>query len=390
MRILQVTPVYYPELPMGGPAVRIHGLNTRLKQRDHNVEVVTMRPAIQGRQVIDDVPITYLRWLGKAYRRVPLDLLALRSAILRAEVVHCYGLYNGLSPAAALLAMEMGKPYLLEPLGMYRPRGRHRITKAVYHRLFTEWMAASAFRLIATSTAEASELEELTSTGRLVVRPNGLDLAEFAGFSDGEAFRRRLRVPAGTRVILYLGRFAAIKNLEALIVAFAQADIPDCQLFLAGPAQEEPRYTARLSRLIDAVDLLRRIKLLPPVYGQEKLEALAAADLFVLPSQFESYGNAAAEATAAGVPVLLTETCGIAPLLDGRAGLAVAPTVEGLAKGLRSMLDPCYRDKMVAARETVLAHLAWDQPLAQMESIYRDAVTNGQAKLTGRGEPLTG
>ena len=65
--------------------------------------------------------------------------------------------------------------------------------------------------------------------------------------------------------------------------------------------------------------------------------ALALADLLVLPSLNESFGNSAAEAVAAGVPVLLTDTCGIASMIHRRAGLAVPLGVEALAEGLRQI-----------------------------------------------------
>ena len=59
-----------------------------------------------------------------------------------------------------------------------------------------------------------------------------------------------------------------------------------------------------------------------------------------MPSLIESYGNAVAEAVAAGFPVLLTDTCGIAPAIHERARLAVSLGVEKLAHGLRTLLDP--------------------------------------------------
>ena len=57
--------------------------------------------------------------------------------------------------------------------------------------------------------------------------------------------------------------------------------------------------------------------------GEAKWAAYRDADIFVLPSQNENFGNTAAEAVAAGTPVIVTEQCGIAPLFAGTAGLVV-------------------------------------------------------------------
>ena len=74
---------------------------------------------------------------------------------------------------------------------------------------------------------------------------------------------------------------------------------------------------------------------------------------------------------AAGLPVLLTDTCGIAPALHERAGLAVPLGVEPLAHGLRTMLDPVERVRWTSRRAEVVAQLSWAEPLRQMDEIYR-------------------
>ena len=109
-----------------------------------------------------------------------------------------------------------------------------------------------------------------------------------------------------------------------------------------------------------------------PLYGEEHRAALTLADLFVLPSLNESFGNAAAEAVAAGIPVLLTETCGIAPIINGRAGLSVPLGVKSLASGLRTMIgDPARSAQLIARRADVVRELSWDEPVRQTEELYQ-------------------
>ncbi len=115
--------------------------------------------------------------------------------------------------------------------------------------------------------------------------------------------------------------------------------------------------------------MLRRIQ---PPGALNQRAALNLADLFVLPSTYESFGNAAGEAVAAGVPVLLTETCGIAPVIHGRAGLAVPLGIDNLAGGMRVMLDPVTRDQFLVKRGEVKRDLSWDERIAQTEELYRE------------------
>ena len=65
-----------------------------------------------------------------------------------------------------------------------------------------------------------------------------------------------------------------------------------------------------------------RVLFVGPLYDDAKWSAYRDADLFVLPSQNENFGNTAAEAAARGTPVIVTDQCGIAPFI-GDAGLVI-------------------------------------------------------------------
>lgn len=373
MHILQITPTYYPELQFGGPPQKIHALSRGLVRHGHTVTVATLdstRPGAAEQTTMDGVTVQYLPWLGRGPYRWPRRWSRLANLVRQADVVHSYGLYNLLGPAGAYFARQAQRPFVLEPLGMYVPRTRKVRLKRLYHRLFTLPMARHAALLIATSPGELAELRDLVSDRRLVLRGNGLDLAYYAALPAGDAFRRQHHIPAGDHLILYIGRISPIKNLDGLITAFAAADLPHSHLLLVGP-QLEADYARQLQQQIAASGLTGRVRLPGPLYDEAKLAALAAADLLVLPSHYESYGNAAAEAVAAGLPVLLTESCGIAPLIHRRAGLAVPATPAGLAAGLRTLLtDETARRQNTQGRAQLLPDLSWEQPLAHMIQLY--------------------
>jgi glycosyltransferase involved in cell wall biosynthesis len=373
VQILQVTARYYPELQFGGPPQKIHDLSRGLQKRGHSVWVVTLHSSERAAAQVDrdGVRVGYLPWLGRNARQVPLGAGMLGAWVREADVVHCYGLYNLLCPMAARLALRAGRPFVLEPLGMYTPRARSLWAKRVYHRLFTSWMSRRAARVIAASPGEMEELADLVQPPRLFLRRNGIDLEPFQVLPPAGRFRAEHGILGGERVILYIGRISPIKNLGQLVEAFRNAALERTRLVLAGPALE-PDYARELTGLIAKLGLGGRVLLTGPLYGEDKLAALAAADLFVLPSLSESYGNAAAEAVAAWVPVLLTDGCGIAPQIDGRAGMAVPVGVSSLARGMQTMMeDPVALARLTRQRGAVLGELSWDEPLAQTEELYR-------------------
>ena len=372
MGVLKATGVYFPELKFGGPPLKIHALAQGLRQHGHEVSVLTFFSEDSARSAsthYDGVHVQYLPWVGRGLRQWPTDRRLITAAVAAADVVHIYGLYNSLTPLAARAAAQAGKPCVLEPLGGYLPRGRNQWVKRLYHRAFTHRIARQAQFVIATSPQEFKELEPLEQPPKLVLRRNGIDVESFANLPDADIFRRKLGIPADRRVVLFLGRLSPVKNLEQFLEAFARVRPADTTLALVGPA--EPDYETRLRAVAQRLGITGDIAFAGALYDEEKLSALAAADLFVMPSLIESYGNAVAEAVAAGLPVLLTDTCGIAPAIHERAGLAVPLGVETLANGLRTMLDPVERARLTSRRNEVMSQLSWAEPLRQMDEIYR-------------------
>lgn len=371
MRVVFATPFYVPDLRFGGPPQKIHSVAQGLIDFGHTVRVLTFQHddgRADGETKIDRVSVRYLPWRGRGLRQIPLAWDVMRREIVPAQVVHCYGLYTALIPLATQAANRAGVPVVQEPLGMYPPRARNQPAKNLYNRWITRRLFNGAAAIIAASESEAADLKRFVPHANIVHRPNGIDLKAYASLPSGDELRRIWNIPPEKKIVLFIGRISPIKNLEELVQAFARASLTDCHLVMVGPS--EPQYEKRLRALVHRENIRATVLLAGPLYDDQQKAALAIADLFVLPSTSESFGNAAAEAVAAGVPVLLTQTCGIAPIIHGRAGLAVPLGVENLAQGLRSMLDPGVRDQMTARSDEVKRELSWDEPIAQTVALY--------------------
>jgi glycosyltransferase involved in cell wall biosynthesis len=380
MRLLFVTPFYHPQHKFGGPPRKIHALASGLMCRQVEVLVATFdaeNATNRERRSVENVPVQYLPWIGKGLRQLPLDRRSLSTAIRGADIIHCYGLYNFICPIAIHFARRSRKPVVLEPLGMYPPRAKNRFAKRLYNLVITRRMIRQSRAVIAASRNELKDLQEMAPPEKLFYRPNGIDLERFKNLPSVDKLRTRWNLSPQERIVLFIGRISPIKNLEQLIIAFSEADITRTRLVLVGPALEET-YMRKLLSIVSDKSLGSRVTFAGPLYNDEQRAALGLADLFVLPSVNESFGNAAGEAVAAGVPVLLTNTCGIAPLIDRRAGLAIPRGVESLAEGLKVMLDPAQRDVLTAQREQVKRELSWDEPIRQTIELYKRIVKAGR------------
>jgi len=391
MRILNVTQAYYPFLEKGGPTVKVRALARGLAARGHQVTVLTANLGLDGaaqqrirarrdswgwRAEEDGVETLYLPILGR-YRAVTWNRGAFRWCRRNSssfDIVHIFGLYDLLGPVAAHVRYHTRLPYLVEPMGMFRPIVRNLRLKWLYHRLFGYRVLQKARFVVATSGQERTELVEGgIPLPQIVLRRNGIEAP--SPLPEPGGFRARLGITQNVKMVLFLGRLVQKKCPELAIQAFADwcgvtAGEDLAVLVLAGP-EEETGYVRALESLANNLGLRGRVFFPGPLYEQAKWSAYRDADVFVLPSQNENFGNTAGESVACGTPVLVTDRCGIAPLVEGRAGLA-APFERGAFSAALGRLldDDALRARLRAGCSEMALSLSWEEPLAETEALY--------------------
>jgi glycosyltransferase involved in cell wall biosynthesis len=129
-----------------------------------------------------------------------------------------------------------------------------------------------------------------------------------------------------------------------------------------------------------------KVQFTGPIFGQAKWAAYRDADVFVLPSQNENFGNTAAEAVAAGTPVIVTEQCGIAPLLADEAGLVVGHDQAALSRALERILSEAeLRARLAAGCAVVRSRLGWEEPVRDMEALYARLASQQAPRAESKG-----
>jgi glycosyltransferase involved in cell wall biosynthesis len=375
MKILFSTPYYAPEYKFGGPPRKIESHARHLTRRGHTVEVITFnsqKASDDSRQFRDEDSVQYLPWIGSSTHKVPIDLRPLRAAIKKADVLHCFGLYNVICPAAAFFAHQARVPFFVEPMGMSVPRVRSLLSKRIYNATITRWMFSRAHSVIATSELEACEISAAYPWANVIVRRNGIELNGPASVEMRQMMRNRWRIAPAEHAIGYIGRISANKGLLPLVAAFEKLRWENVKLVIAGPVSDRA-YMRRLQQVISNSRRNAHIIVADALFGEEYRAALSALDAFILPSESENFGNAAAEAADAGVPVVVTRQCGVAPLVDMNFGLAVEQGARSLAEGIEAILSGEWQHRQYDPR-LVKALLSWDAPVSQMERLYEQAI----------------
>lgn len=400
MRILKTVQAYYPFQEKGGPVVKVRAIALGLAHRGHDVTVLTadfgfepsLAPTMEAkacrwgwRAREQGVETIFLRTRGR-YRALTLNpgvIKYLSASVANYDLVHVYGLYDLFGPAVTFFCRRHHIPYVVEPMGMFRPIVRNFQLKRLYHAMFGNRILRGAHLVIATSEREKQELVAGgIDSARIIVRRNGVSAP--ASLPPPGSFREKWAISPRAKMILFLGRLDPKKSPDLLLDAYAlwrreKRDAVDSVLVFAGP-EERSGYSSRLKSLAAASGIGASVLFTGPLYDDAKWAAYQDADVFVLPSQNENFGNSAAEAMVCGTPVIVTDQCGIAPIVDGRAGLVVLHDAGAVAGALGMLLENSglaaqFRD----ACPSVVRGLSWEQPLSEMEAVYREAVVEVSA-----------
>lgn len=313
------------------------------------------------------------------FYKVSLPLSRWLSAHIRDyDLVHIHALFSYSSYAAASLAAKHGVPYIIRPLGVlnrWGMRNRRRLLKRLSYRLIEQRILRNAAAIHYTSQQERLEAEETGLRNESVVIPLAVDLSGFRELPGPERFFEKFAKARGKDIILFLSRLDQKKGLDLLLGAFAEVHreydrrpateerrpssvvgLPSSSvvgrlrplLVIAGDGEDQ--FVAGLQERARDLGIGNAILWTGFLEGGDKMSALAAASLFVLPSYSENFGIALVEAMAAGLPSVMSDQVGIAgDAKEYDAGLVVPCEVGPLASALQRLLDdPELRGRLSA------------------------------------------
>jgi L-malate glycosyltransferase len=183
---------------------------------------------------------------------------------------------------------------------------------------------------------------------------------------------REAHAPNGEKVLVHISNFRAVKRVEDVVRVFAEVrKTVSAKLVLVGDGPERSRVEQLCRELKTCEDVIMLGKLKDPT------EVLSIADLFLLPSESESFGLAALEAMAAGVPVITTNTGGLPEVnRHGVTGMmSDVGDVEDMIKNTLYLLD---NDARLNKFKKQAKERAYDFDLGKIlpmyEQLYQDVL----------------
>lgn len=210
------------------------------------------------------------------------------------------------------------------------------------------------------SVADCARTRALVPAERIVVIPNGVDLARFTALAS-------LPVPGRFR-LGFIGRLDPVKHVPDLVRAMSQVG-PSITLAIFGDGSDRPR----IERAIDLAGSGPRVTLCGMVPRPEV--ALSQIDALVLPSEAEGFPMVLIEAMAAGIPIIATDAPGIRDVVENEVTALLSPVSdsEALAASIRRLVADCSLRQRLAieARQAVERRFTWDRVMAQYRQLLQ-------------------
>lgn len=301
----------------------------------------------------------------------------------RFDLLHIHALWTFSTTAACWAARRQGTPYLLTLHGMLSETtfARKRRLKTLYWYFMERFNVSCAACVHVTTQSEADDLLSLGISARTDVVPLGLHHDAWQLPPRPTLLREKCGASVGDRpIILCLARLHPIKGIvDVLLPAMTELRHHAFLALVGGQDQHEPRYGDEVQREIRRRRLDGDVAILGPVSGAERYAIFDGAALVVLPSHYESFGLAAAEALARGVPVVVSDRVKFAEHVNAAAAGRVVPLrAAALAAACIELLrNPSERERMGrTGRAYVQQHLAWPTVAGQMVELYRRVVSS--------------
>ncbi|HLO84753.1 MAG TPA: hormogonium polysaccharide biosynthesis glycosyltransferase HpsP [Nostocaceae cyanobacterium] len=385
MKILQIIPSI--SLIYGGPSQMLLGLAPALARAGTKVTILTTNSNGDTGQKPLDVPlncpiqqdgyeIIYFHCAPFRRYKFSLSLLTwLKNHIHEFEVAHIHALFSPISSAAAIVCRQYNLPYILRPLGTLDPADlrKKRQLKCLYAAILERYNLAGAAAIHFTSEQEAKVSERFGVSTRDLVIPLGV----IPPVSYEGEIRKKFNIPSHKPLIIFMSRIDQKKGLNLLIAALEKLllDNYEFHFVLAGSNPQDPTYEQRIKLQIENSPLRSHTTMTGFVSGELKASLLQAADLFVLPSYYENFGIAVAEAMVAGVPVLISDQVYISPQVqESESGWVGKNNVKVLVELLKTALsDPQERQRRgLNAKKYALEHYSWDAIARQIVQVYQE------------------
>lgn len=385
MKILQVISSFPPAYSYGGAARVAYDISKELVKKGHEVTVYTTDVFDANSRFkynsnpmyMDGIEVYHFKNLSNnlSKRNFPIALEIfnhLKKNLQNFDIAHIHEYRSFQAIVTHHFTVKYGVPYVLQAHGSSLPFFQKQTLKKMFDFIVGYEILKNASKAIAITDTEREQLVKMgIDRAKIEIVPNGIDFSFYDNLPDQGLFKEKYGIGKNEKIILYLGRIHAIKGIDLLVDAFSDLvnKIENIRLVIAGP---DDGFLSTLKAQIENLKIRDRILFTGPLYEMDKLRAYVDADVYVLPSVYEAFSVTVLEACACGIPVIVTDRCGIADFVSGRVGYVVKFDKYILQDAIFKILcnENLKKEFGLLGRDLVNEKFNWMNLVGRLELIY--------------------
>ena len=399
LKILQIVPSI--SLVYGGPSQMVRGFSQSLSAAGAEVTIITTDSNGDVDEAPLDVPLgvpvkeanyTVYYFRCSPFRRYKFSIDLLRWLWEHAQdydIAHVHALFSPVSSLAATVLRQRGVPYLMRPLGTLDPADlrKKRQVKKLYAAVLERPNLAGAAAIHFTSAQEAHVSERFGTETPGIVLPLGVVPPPPA--TTQIDVHEQFQIPRDRPLLLFMSRLDPKKGIDLLLPALEtlRHEGLNFHLVMCGANPQDREYERSVHQRVEQSALRSHATLTGFVSGDLKAALLQAADLFVLPSYYENFGIAVAEAMLAGLPVVISDQVHIWDTIQQSAsGWICECDAASLTQQLKDALkSPDERTRRGQNAQHCAKHeYSWDAIAERAIVIYHDICSNQEPEKSPR------
>lgn len=391
MHITFVTTHFPPSSGFGGVCESSHGLTRALAKAGVTVDVVTSDATMGSRIPFGDFaeveepnlrifPFTYLASEKSCFSYHAICVL--HKQVPKSDLVHVNGIFTHPVTLGAWFARRRHKPHLIATRNGLDPWlfNIRRLKKKMGFKLYVQRDLEGADCIHTTALQEVKACRAFGLNGPFTIIPNGIDPLQYQHLPAPDVAEKQWPQLHGKTVVLFLSRQSPQKGLDLLISGWGEVRQrhPEALLVIAGP--DYMGFSSKVQRWAHRSAYPGSILFVGGVWREDKLALYSRADLFVLPSYSENFGNVIAEALVCGTPVVTTQATPWKDIQKMNCGRWVPVNRQAIMKAIGELISMSDDDRLemgLRGKKLIMENFTWDIAARKMMTVYSALISGG-------------
>lgn len=300
------------------------------------------------------------------------DIIKLKSGI---NIIHQHGIWSESSFITLSIKQKFSSKSVIAVHGSLSELAlkKSKYKKKLALMSYEGYNLKTASALHATSAYEIEDYRRLGLKNPIAYIDNGIDKKELSIIGNSSVFVEKYNLPINKRKLLYLSRITPKKGLDMLLYAIKEIENSFKDWILVIVGNDEFNYQKTIEGLIQELNLSDKVFIIEPQFGQDKYNAFASADFFILPSYSEGSPMVVLDSLASGTPVITTKSSSWGNLNVFDCGYWVDINQKEIENSLLKMISLSKEELLIKgdnAKRLIKEKYLWEDIAKQTISLY--------------------